>query len=129
MVHHEFMVFNEKNIKRQQLKIKFYKNDLGKEPVRIWLKTLQRDSRKAIGKDIMTVQYGWPIGMPVVKALSGHKKLWEIRTELKDGISRILFTIYQDVIVLLHGFIKKSQKMPKKEIDIAEKRKKSFLKN
>lgn len=119
---------NGEKIKGQQLRIKFYKNDLGKEPVRIWLKSLQKDARKAIGKDMMTVQYGWPIGMPVVRALSGHKKLWEVRTELKDGISRILFTIYKDVIVLLHGFIKKSQKTPKKDIDIAEKRKRSFLK-
>jgi phage-related protein len=78
---------------------------------------------------MMTVQYGWPIGMPVVKALSGYKKLWEVRTELKDGISRILFTIYGDVMVLLHGFVKKSQKIPKKEIDIAETRKKTFIKN
>ena len=67
--------------------------------------------------------------MPVVKALSGYKKLWEVRTELKDGISRILFTIYGDVMVLLHGFVKKSQKIPKKEIDIAETRKKTFIKN
>ncbi|QTA85710.1 type II toxin-antitoxin system RelE/ParE family toxin [Desulfonema magnum] len=123
------MKTDEEKIKGQQLRIKFYQNDLGKEPVKDWLKTLQKDARKAVGKDMMTVQYGWPIGMPVVRALSGYKKLWEVRTELKGGIARIMFTIYKDVIVLLHGIIKKSQKTPKKDIDIAEKRKKSFLKN
>jgi len=113
----------------KKLKVKFYQNDLGREPVKEWLKKLQKDAKKAIGKDIMTVQYGWPIGMPVVKPITGYKKLWEVRTDLKDGISRILFTICKDMMVLLHGFIKKSQKTPKKEIDIAEQRKKSFFKD
>jgi len=93
------------------------------------LKTLQKDTRKAIGKDMMALQYGWPAGMPVVRALSGHKKLWETRTELRCGISRVLFTIHKNFIVLSHGIIKKSQKTPKRDIDLAEKRKKSFLKD
>lgn len=109
------------------MQIKFYQNDLGKEPVRDWLKSLQKGSKKVIGRNMMTVQYGWPIGMPVVKPLSGYKKLWEVRAKSEDGIFRILFTIHEDIVVLLHGFVKKSQKTPKKEIDIAERRKKSFL--
>ena len=76
--------------------------------------------KKAIGEDINTVQYGWPIGMPLVRKL--EKGMWEIRSHIKDGIARILFTSESDIMVLLHGFIKKSQKTPEKDLEIARKR-------
>ena len=103
------------------LAVRFYKTDNGSEPVREWLRTLPPDSKKIIGEDIKTVQYGWPIGMPVVRKL--EPGIWEVRSRLKDGISRVLFTVIDDMMVLLHGFIKKSQKTPLDDLTTARKRK------
>lgn len=108
-------------IKRNNpLKVFFYKTDSGNEPVREWLKELPKTYKKIIGEDIKTVQIGWPLGMPLVRKLAPN--LWEIRITLKDGIARILFTLFDHHIVLLHGFIKKSQKIPEDEFKTANKR-------
>jgi phage-related protein len=104
------------------LTVRFFKTANDVEPVRDWLRTLPIDAKKAIGEDIKTVQYGWPIGMPVVRKL--ETGLWEVRSHLKDGIARVLFTVLDDVMILLHGFIKKSQKTPTEELETARKRKK-----
>ncbi len=102
------------------LEVKFYRNDSGSEPVRDWLKTLPKAYKKAIGEDIKTVQFGWPIGMPVVKKIESG--IWEVRTNLPDGIARVLFTTDTDMMILLHGFIKKSQKTQHDDLVIARKR-------
>jgi phage-related protein len=81
---------------------------------------LDRESRKAIGEDIKTVQLAWPIGMPVVRKLDSN--LWEVRSKIPGGIARTLFTIRLGVIVLLHGFVKKAQKTPKAELTLAKRR-------
>jgi phage-related protein len=103
-----------------RLRVVFFKTGGGKEPVREWLKALPRDDRKTIGEDVKTVQFGWPLGMPVVRKL--EKDLWEVRSRLQNRIARILFTVEDDVIVLIHGFIKKSQKTPKKDLELAKRR-------
>ena len=100
----------------------FYKTDLGNEPVREWLLSFSKKDRTLIGTDIMTVEFGWPIGMPVCKPL-GHG-LYEVRTQLDNRIARVLFSVIDERIVLLHGFIKKTQKTPKADKDLALKRKK-----
>ena len=94
--------------------------DSGTEPVRTWLKSMPAADRKAIGEDIKTVQIGWPIGMPVVRKLG--KGLWEVRTHIPNSIARVIFTLVDDTMVLLHGFIKKSVKTPKRELETAHKR-------
>jgi phage-related protein len=103
-----------------QLDVYFYRSDSGAEPVRDWLKTLSSNERRIIGADIKTVQYGWPLGMPLV----GHieKDIWEIRSKLETRISRILFVTQPRIIILLHGFIKKQQKTPKQDLEIAQAR-------
>lgn len=58
--------------------------------------------------------------MPLVRYI--EPKLWEIRSNIANGIIRIFFTIMNDELILLHGFIKKSQKTPEKELEIARKR-------
>lgn len=98
----------------------FFKLDSGREPVREWLKDLDRESRKNIGEDIKTLQFGWPVGMPLARKLT--ENLWELRSKLAHGIARIFFTIYEQSIVLLHGFVKKTQKTPPKELSIAKRR-------
>jgi hypothetical protein len=111
----------------KKITVYFYKNINGKEPVRDWLLELDREDCKIIGIDIKTVEFGWPIGMPVCKPLG--RGLYEVRSNLKDNIARTIFCIEEDMMILLHGFIKKSQKTPDKEIELALKRKKEVLNN
>jgi phage-related protein len=107
-------------INRSQLIVVFYKTASGREPVREWIKGLSKNDKKMIGEDIKTVQFGWPIGMPVIKKLEGD--LWEIRTSLDNRIARIVITIQNGRIILLHGFIKKEQKTSKEDLQLARKR-------
>ena len=103
------------------LNVVFYRTSSGSEPVREWLRGLSKADKRAIGSDIKTVQYGWPIGMPVVRKLD--TRLWEVRSRLDQHISRVLFTVHGETMVLLHGFIKKSQKTPKGDLQLAKDRK------
>lgn len=101
----------------------FYRTDMGREPVREWLKELDLEDRKVIGEDIKDVEFSWPIGMPLVRPLG--RELWEVRSDLPRGrIARVLFCVEKDRMVLLHGFMKKTQKTPQRDIDLALKRKK-----
>lgn len=71
----------------------------------------------AIGEDIKVVQFRWPMGMPLVKKLTG--KLWKVRTQLPIRIARVLFTVKADQMVLLHDFIKKTPATPPQDIALA----------
>lgn len=99
------------------LKVVFYRSEAGNEPVREWLKELPRDDKRRIGEDIKTAQLGWPLGMPLIRKID--KDLWEVRTHMADGIARVLFTVDSDYMILLHGFVKKSQKTPQNELRTA----------
>jgi len=101
----------------QKLNAVFYRNRNGVEPVRDWLKGLPKAERKAIGEDIAYVQYKWPIGKPRIDHLRGP--VWEVRTTLGNRIARTLFAVAHGQMVLLHGFIKKTQRTPGDEIDLA----------
>ena len=107
------------------LNVVFFKTDTGNEPVREWLKALSKEDCKAIGADILTVQYAWPVGKPLVDNLGDG--LWEVRSRLDNRIARTLFAVVNQEIVLLHGFIKKQQKTPRDELELAKKRKKLYL--
>ena len=99
------------------LKVVFYRSESGNEPVREWLKELPREDRRQIGEDIKTVQIGWPLGMPLIRKID--KNLWEVRTTLESDIGRVFFMVDGDYMILLHGFIKKSQKTPQNELKTA----------
>src|SRR6266496_460265 len=90
------------------LSVAFFRTGSGNEPVREWVKSLPREERRIIGEDIKTVQFGWPLGMPLVRKLDNG--LWEVRSRLPDRIARVIFTTGKRRMILLHGFIKKSQK-------------------
>jgi len=105
---------------QRPIPVVFFRLDSGREPVRDWLKDLDREGRKAIGEDIKTLQIGWPVGMPLARKLSDD--LWELRSRLRTGIARTFFTMHARKLVLLHGFVKKSQKTPAKELVIAKRR-------
>ena len=88
---------------------RFYRLHSGREPVREWQKNLDPEDRKIIGEDIKDVEFAWPIGMPLVRAVG--RGLWEVRSSLTGGkIARVIFTEEKGFMVLLHAFIKKTQK-------------------
>jgi len=105
-------------------KVLFYRTASGQEPVRDWLKQLDPASRKRIGEDLYTLQLGWPAGMPLARKLAPD--LWELGGHIQNGIVRIMFTEEKKALILLHGFIKKSQKLPASELDLAKARLASF---
>ena len=96
----------------------FYRTEAGGEPLREWLKRLSPDDRKRIGEDIKTVEFGWPIGMPVCRPL--RDGIYEVRTSLtQNRIARVLFYIdKKGRMVLLHGFIKKTRKTPAEDLEL-----------
>lgn len=107
------------------LRVIFFRTEAGREPVREWLKELPKDERTLIGEDIKTVQYRWPLGMPLVRHLDD--KVFEVRTGLPTRIARTLFFVEGAVIVLLHGFVKKTRQTPPEDLALAKKRKRDYL--
>lgn len=111
--------------KRKILPASFFRTATGVEPVRKWLKALTREDKRTVGTDIATVEFGWPVGMPTCRPLASRRGLWEVRSSLtQNRIARVLFFVYQGQMVLLHGFIKKTQQTPKADLDLAVKRQK-----
>lgn len=100
-----------------------YKESSGKAPVAQWLKEFSKDERRTIDSDIKYTQYTWPWKMPLVKPLG--KGLYELRIKLENRQIRIFFILHEGIIVLLHGFVKKTQETPKNELEIAHKRAKN----
>jgi len=103
-----------------RLEASFFRTSSGNEPVREWLLSLSKEDRKAVGTDIAYVQYKWPLGKPRVDHLRGN--VWEVRSSLKGRIARVLFAVDGKELVLLHGFVKKSQRTPGDDLALAEAR-------
>ena len=105
----------------KRLPARFYRNPSGREPVREWLRELTGDDRKIIGEDIKDVEFSWPVGMPLVRSIG--RGLWEVRSSISQGrIARVIFCTFEGEMVLLHGFIKKTQSIPQREMNLALKR-------
>ena len=103
----------------------FYALPSGREPVREWLKSLPAEDRKIVGEDIKDVEFAWPIGMPLCRSLS--RGLWEVRSTLTQGrIARVLFAEHEGRMILLHAFIKMTQKTPAGDLQLAMKRHKEI---
>ena len=103
----------------------FYELPSGREPVRDWLKGLSDVDRKIIGEDIRDLEFDWPVGMPLCRPLGNG--LWEVRSDITQGrISRVLFCIHGGRMVLLHGFIKKTQKTLQSDLDLALRRRREI---
>ena len=103
----------------------FYRTRGGGEVVRDWLRALDERDRHAIGLDLMRVQFRWPVGMPLCRSLG--QGMWEVRTGLPSSrIARVLFCVVGGRILVLHGFIKKTQKTPEQDLALARKRKREF---
>lgn len=108
----------------KKISAKFFKTDKGREPVREWLQSLPKEEKLKIGKDIKTAEFGWPIGMPTCKKLGGG--LNEIRTEVSNKWARVFFCVKDNFMILLHGIMKKDNKTPKKDLDLAKSRMKKL---
>jgi phage-related protein len=106
----------------------FYRTEAGGEPVREWLKSLATADKRAIGADVMAVEFGWPLGLPLCRPLQDG--VHEVRTELENNrIARVLFYIdSRQRMVLLHGFIKKTRKTPQDDLALAIKNKRKHEK-
>jgi len=102
------------------MNVVFFQSRVGREPVREWIKSLPYQDKKILGADIKTMQFGWPIGMPLVRKI--EPDLWEIRSDISNGIARVFFTVQGQFIILLHGFVKKSTKTPLDDLSLARKR-------
>jgi phage-related protein len=108
-----------------KIPVVLYRTRGGVEVVRDWLRGLDEADRNAIGQDLMRVQYRWPVGMPLCRALGNG--LWEVRSNLTSNrIARVLFSVHQGRIVALHGFIKKTRKAPADDLALARRRKNEF---
>jgi len=104
----------------------FYESALGNRPVREWVLGLTLEDRKLVGRDIQKVEFGWPLGMPYCRSLGSGP--WEVRIGLNDGkIGRVIFCVARERMVLLHGFVKKTQKTPAQDLRLALKRMKEVL--
>lgn len=109
----------------KKLPASFFATPNGNEPVREWLKGLDEKDRRTIGRDIAAAEYGWPLGMPICRAMG--QGLYEIRSTIGAGrVARVIFFVSGRNMVLLHGFIKKSRKTPKPDLDLAARRMKEY---
>lgn len=109
---------------RPTLTVQFYKESNGNEPVRDWLQTLPKPVKVIVGEDISKVQYRWPLGMPLVRGLG--ERMYEVRSHIPNGIIRILFIVHDKTMVLLHGFIKKTEQLPLQDKKLAKERAKKY---
>jgi len=111
----------------KRLPVKFFHSETGREPVREWLQELDDEDRQVIGDEIRVAEFGWPVGMPICRSIQGHKGLWEIRAILTGRrAARVFFCIHENSMMLLHGFMKKTQKTPDREIEVALQRMKGL---
>ncbi|MBX9703860.1 MAG: type II toxin-antitoxin system RelE/ParE family toxin [Silvanigrellaceae bacterium] len=106
------------------LSVEFYRERTGNEPVRIWLQSLDKSIKIIIGEDISKVQFRWPLGMPLVRNLGDG--IHELRSHIPNGITRVLFIVINKRMILLHGFIKKTQKLPIQDLKLAKERAKNY---
>lgn len=105
----------------------FYETIKGKSPVEDFIKSLTEDTQdKFIYKKELLEEFGPQLRFPHTDNIG--KGIFELRFKGKEGQVRVLFFFfYKKQIILTHGFVKKTQKTPKKEIEIAEQRKKEFF--
>ncbi len=99
----------------------FWRSVTGREPVREWLNELSREDKRTIGRDIAKVQFGWPVGLPLCRPLSGG--LWEVRSALPSRReARVFFGFHDSMLIALHAIIKKTQRTPIEELTLAKQR-------
>ncbi len=110
----------------EEMPVVFYRATGGAEPVLDWLRALPAQDRPVVGTDLATVQFGWPVGMPLCRSL-GHG-LWEVRSSLPcRRIARVVFFVADGRIGVVHGFIEETRAMPAEDLDLARRRMKEMV--
>lgn len=105
----------------EPIPLAFWKSAAGREPVRAWLIELPQDDKRTIGRDMAKVQFGWPVGLPLCRPLSGG--LWEVRSSLPSKReARVFFGFHDGVLIALHSIIKKTQRTPAEDLALAKDR-------
>lgn len=111
----------------KKITVYFYESESNNKPVLKWLKDLDKKDMQIIGENIKTIEYGFPIGMPLLRVLKAKDNLYEVRSNISNNRkARIIFTIIEERMILLNGFIKKQQKTPKHEIELSLQRKRNI---
>lgn len=112
-----------------QWSIEYFVGDNGKSPVKDFIDALSPESKaKFIFIADLLMEYGMNVREPYVKPITGTRKLFEIRIKDRQNIHRIFYFAFTGRrLVLLHGFTKKTDKTPLREIEIAENRMKEFV--
>jgi len=108
------------------LEVRFFKTAGGNEVVLDFLRSLPADDKKTLGEDLKTLQYGFPIGMPLCRPVG---KLWELRCSLPSKRELRLLWFFHKVtqtIIVVHAFIKKAQRTPRNDMELGEARKGEF---
>jgi len=109
----------------EPIPLAFWRSAAGREPVREWLRELPRNDKRTIGRDIAKVQFGWPVGLPLCRPLSGG--LWEVRSSLQSRReARVFFGFHEGTLIALHAIIKKARKAPLEDLALARQRLKEF---
>lgn len=105
----------------------FYESENGEKPVELFLNSLDVKMRaKLLGLLGILSEKGNALREPYSKYLQDD--IFEIRCKLGNNTTRVLYFFYYDKqIVLTNGFVKKTQKTPKNEIELAKKRRKSYI--
>ena len=103
--------------------VRFYETPSGRPVILEWLRSFDKPDRAILGFDLKRVQFGFPMGLPLSRSLGGG--LWEVRSSL-GGNREVRMIFFHDAehqaLVVVHGFIKKSQKTPPADIEIASRR-------
>jgi len=109
--------------------IRFYRSESGSCPVEEFLDSLSGKQAQKITWVLQLIEEMDIIPTQYFKKLVNTDDLWEVRVQAGNNIFRLLgFMEGEALVVLNHGFQKKTQKTPKKEIQVAEARKKDYLK-
>lgn len=104
-----------------RIPLAFWRSAAGREPVREWPNELPREDKRTIGRDMAKVQFGWPVGLPLCRPLSGG--LWELRSSLPSKReARVFFGFHEGMLIALHAVIKKARKVSGEELALARAR-------
>lgn len=100
----------------------FFANQSGHEPVREWLMALERNDRRIVGRALMTLEFGWPVGMPLSRPMgNGLHELRVIVSSRREA--RVFFYIDRGQrLILLHAIIKTTRSTPRHDLDLARRR-------
>ena len=107
--------------------VEYYETRKGKRPAQEFIDNLDARSKAKIARTIdLLEQFGIDLGMPYAKHI--NEELWELRTRVGTNQYRVIYFLFTGkVFILLHGFAKKSGRIPERELKIARSRQYDFL--